>query len=62
MKGPLAVLGAGGTFAGAAVAGLGIGIVLDHAFGDARWVGYCFFIGLIVGAYAAYRMLAQALK
>lgn len=62
MNGPLAVIGAGGAFTGSAVLGLAAGIGLDRLFHSQHWVGYCFFIGVILGAYAAYRMLAQALR
>ena len=57
MKGAAGVIAAGSAFAGSGIAGLLIGIWLDHA----RRTEYCavigLFAGIIVGGYAAFRLL-----
>lgn len=61
MKGPLAVIAAGGTFAGTVIAAIVIGIVVGHRLGRSDMVVYAFFAGLLLGAYSAWRLVAQAL-
>jgi F0F1-type ATP synthase assembly protein I len=61
MKGPLAVMAAGGTFAGTVIVAIIIGIVLDHRLGTSYWVLVLFFAGLALGAYSAWRLIAQAI-
>ena len=62
MKDVLPVIGAGGTFAGATVAGLLAGVWLTGRTGQQLWVAAGLFGGLIVGGYAAVRLLMQASK
>jgi len=62
MKGPLAVMAAGGTFAGTVVVAIVIGVVLDHRLGRSDLFVYTFFAGLVVGGYSAWRLVAQALE
>lgn len=61
MKGALAVIAAGGTFAGTVVVVTVIGIVLDHRLGRSDLVVYAFFAGVLLGGYAAWRLAAQAI-
>jgi hypothetical protein len=62
MKGPLAVIAAGGTFAATVIVAILIGIVLDHRLGRGDIVVYAFFAGVAVGGYAAYRLVADAIR
>lgn len=62
MKGALAVIAAGGTFAGAVIAAIAIGIVLDHRLGRSDIVIYAFFAGAALGGYAAFRLVADAIR
>lgn len=59
MKGATAVVAAGSAFAGAAVAGLLIGIVLDHARHTEYFAVAGLFAGVALGGYAAFRLLVQ---
>lgn len=61
MKGVLAVIAAGGTFAGTVIVAIVVGIVADHRLGRSDVVVYAFFAGLALGAYAAWRLVAQAI-
>jgi hypothetical protein len=61
MKGPLAVIAAGGTFAGTVIVAIVVGIILDHRLGRTDVIVYAFFAGLVVGGYSAWRLVAQAL-
>jgi TRAP-type mannitol/chloroaromatic compound transport system permease large subunit len=61
MKGALAVIAAGGTFAGTVVVAIIIGVVLDQRLGRSDLIVYAFFAGLVVGAYAAWRLVAPAI-
>jgi hypothetical protein len=61
MKGVVAVVAAGGTFAGTVVVATVIGITLDHRLGRSDLVVYAFFAGLLLGGYAAWRLAAQAI-
>lgn len=60
MKGAAALVAAGSAFAGAGVAGLLIGIWLDHARRTEYFAVVGLFAGVLVGAYAALRLLLQA--
>lgn len=51
------ILAAGGTFAGAALAGLLLGILIAGRTGQVLWVPGLLMLGLAVGGYAAVRML-----
>ncbi len=59
MKGPASVIAAGSAFAGAAVAGLLIGIWLDHARHTEYFAAAGLFAGIALGGYAAFRLLVQ---
>jgi TRAP-type mannitol/chloroaromatic compound transport system permease large subunit len=61
MKGALAVIAAGGTFAGTVVVAIVVGIVLDQRLGRSDLIAYAFFAGLALGAYAAWRLIAPAI-
>jgi hypothetical protein len=61
MKGPLAVMAAGGTFAGTVIVAIVVGIVLDQRLGRSDLFVYTFFAGLVLGGYAAWRLVAQAI-
>lgn len=60
MRGPLAIAAAGGTFAGTVVVALAIGIWLGGAHHQ-EYVLIALFAGLVIGGYAAYRLIATAL-
>lgn len=62
MKSALTIAGAGAAFAGTVIAALALGIWLDARFGGAYYVALAFFAGLAIGGYAAYRLIAQALR
>lgn len=62
MKGPLAIVAAGGTFAGTVILAIGIGIALDHRFGRGDLVVYSFFAGVLLGGYAAFRLVADTIR
>lgn len=62
MKGALAVIAAGGTFAGTVIAASLIGIVLDHRLDRGDIVIYAFFAGVVLGGYAAFRLVADAIR
>jgi hypothetical protein len=61
MKGVLAVMAAGSAFAGTVIVAIVVGVILDHRFGRSDIVVYAFFAGLVVGAAAAWRLVAQAI-
>ncbi|HVA27841.1 MAG TPA: hypothetical protein VNF68_06655 [Candidatus Baltobacteraceae bacterium] len=61
MKTALPIIAAGGTFAGAALAGLLGGIVLAGRSGNQLWVLGGLFAGLALGGYSAVRMLLRTL-
>jgi F0F1-type ATP synthase assembly protein I len=61
MKTVAPLLAAGSTFAVLAVAGLLAGIWLDHRLGTSYWVLVLFFAGLLLGIYAAWRMVARTI-
>jgi hypothetical protein len=60
MRGPLAIAAAGGAFASTVVVALVIGIWLGGPRHQ-EYVLVALFVGLIVGGYAAYRLIATAL-
>lgn len=62
MKGPLAIVAAGGSFAATVIAAIVIGIVLDHRLGRGDIVVYAFFAGVVLGGYTAFRLVAQAIR
>ncbi|HET6896425.1 MAG TPA: hypothetical protein VFH72_13660 [Candidatus Baltobacteraceae bacterium] len=62
MRGALAVIAAGGTFAGSVIAAIIVGIVLDRHLGRGDLVVYLFFAGVVLGGYAAFRLVAGAIR
>lgn len=62
MKGALPVLAAGSTFAGFVVAGLLAGVWLDSRTGSTSWVLLMLLAGFAAGLFAAYRLVARALR
>lgn len=54
------VIAAGGTFAGATLAGLLIGIFIGGRTGQPLWAFVGLIVGLAVGAYSAVRLLFRA--
>lgn len=59
MKGAAGVIAAGSAFAGAAVAGLLIGIAVDHVRHTEYFAAAGLFAGVVLGGYAAFRLLVQ---
>jgi hypothetical protein len=59
VKGAAAIIAAGSAFAGAGVGGLLIGIWLDHAQRTDYYAVIGLFAGILVGGYAAFRLLFQ---
>lgn len=62
MKGPLAIIAAGGSFAATVVVAIIVGIILDHRLGRGDVVVYAFFVGVAAGGYAAFRLVADAIR
>lgn len=62
MKGALAVIAAGATFASTVVVATLIGVLLDQRLGRSDLVIYAFFGGLVIGGYAAWRLVAPAIS
>lgn len=60
MKDALPVIAAGGTFAGATLAGLLIGIFIGSRTNQPLWAFGGLLLGLGVGAYSAARLLFNA--
>ncbi|MBV8637138.1 MAG: AtpZ/AtpI family protein [Candidatus Eremiobacteraeota bacterium] len=60
MKEALPVIAAGGTFAGATLAGLLIGIFIGGRTGQPVWAFVGLIVGLGAGAYSAVRLLFRA--
>jgi hypothetical protein len=56
---PLALVGAGLSFTGTALAGLLIGILAAQRTGQQLWVVAGLFGGILVGAYAAIRLILR---
>lgn len=61
MSGVLPVLAAGGTFAGTTLAGLLAGVWFGHVTGQPLWAIGGLFGGLLLGGYAAVRLLARSI-
>lgn len=61
MRSLVPLLGAGGAFAGATLAGLCVGILLGSRTGSAIWVLVGLFAGMGLGGYSAYRLLLRSL-
>ena len=55
------LLAAGTTFAATVIVGLLAGIWLDHRLGTSYWVLVLFFAGLVIGVYAAWRLVARTI-
>lgn len=53
------LIAAGGTFAGSALAGLFIGILIAQRTGSQFWVFIGLIAGLAIGAYSAVRLLMR---
>lgn len=62
MKEVLPLLGAGASFATTVVIGLLVGIWISRATGGQLWVLVGLFVGLLVGGYAAYRLVARSIQ
>ena len=62
MKGVLAVIAAGGTFAAAVIVAILIGVLLDGWLRRGDLVIYAFFAGALAGGYAAFRLVADAIR
>jgi uncharacterized protein YcfJ len=62
MKGPLAVLAAGGTFAGTVIVAVAAGVLLDRRLGRGDVVMYALFAGAVLGGFAAFRLVADAIR
>jgi hypothetical protein len=61
MKSILPVLGAGGTFAIAALAGLGAGFLIAQRTGQQLWVLGGLFAGLAIGGFSAFTLLRKSM-
>lgn len=61
MKSLVPLLGAGGTFAGCAILGFGIGIWADFHTGSRFYTLLGLFAGMAAGGYGAFRLLVRAL-
>jgi len=59
VKGAAGIIAAGSAFAGAGIAGLLIGIWLDHAQRTQYYAVGGLFAGIVLGGYAAFRLLLQ---
>ncbi|MGZ3498254.1 MAG: AtpZ/AtpI family protein [Vulcanimicrobiaceae bacterium] len=62
MKEVLPLLGAGASFATTTVIGLLVGIWISRTTGGQLWVLVGLFAGLLIGGYAAYRLVARSLQ
>lgn len=60
MKGAAGIVAAGSAFAAAGVGGLVIGIWLDHVQRTQYYAVAGLFAGIVLGGYAAFRMLVQS--
>jgi len=61
MKSLVPLLGAGGTFAGCAIAGFAIGIWADQHTGSRYYTLIGLFAGMGIGGYGAVRLLLRSL-
>jgi hypothetical protein len=55
-----AVIGAGATFAGTVLLGLVLGVVVAGRSGQQLWVFAGLIAGLVLGGYAAFRLLVRS--
>lgn len=55
-------MAAGATFASTVVVAIVVGVLLDHRLGRSDLVIYAFFGGLVIGGYAAWRLVAPAIS
>ena len=62
MKGGLAIVAAGGSFAATVVAAIVVGVVLDRRLGRGDLVVYALFAGALVGGLAAFRLVSDAIR
>lgn len=62
MKGPLAIIAAGGTFAASVIGAAVIGWLAGERLHRGDLVVYGFFAGVLLGGYAAFRLVAQAIR
>lgn len=62
MKGSLAIIAAGGTFAATVIVAILAGVVLDQRLGRSDLVLYAFFAGVLIGGYAAFRLVAETIR
>jgi hypothetical protein len=61
MKAVLPVLLAGGSFAGSAILGLLVGVLVAQRFGSPLITPAGLMLGALAGAYCAFRMLAKSM-
>jgi hypothetical protein len=61
VKGVAPVIAAGGSFAMTTLAGLALGVWLGGRTGQGVWALAGLFGGLVIGAYAAYRLLMRSM-
>jgi F0F1-type ATP synthase assembly protein I len=59
VKSAAGLIAAGSAFAGGGIAGLLIGIWLDHARGTQYFAVAGLFAGIVLGAYSAFRLLVR---
>jgi hypothetical protein len=62
VKALLPVLFAGGSFAGAAILGLLVGVVVAERLGAPLLTPAGLILGLIAGGYSAFRLLAKSME
>ena len=62
MKGPLGIVAAGGTFASAVIGASAIGWFAGERLHRGDLVIYGFFAGVVLGGYAAFRLVADAIR
>ena len=62
MKAALPVLFAGGSFAGAAILGLFVGVAAAQRLGAPLLVPGGLMLGLLAGGYGAFRLLAKSME
>lgn len=62
MKGALAIIAAGGSFAATVIVAGIIGWLLDERLHRSDLVVYAFFAGVLLGGYTAFRMVADTIR
>lgn len=62
MKGVPPLIGAGGAFVGSTLLGLGAGILVDQRTGGQLYVIAGLFAGMLLGGYAAFRLLLRSME